>query len=655
MDKLTILAVVDAVVNEHINNGSLKGLRGQRGQKGKPGQDFDFSENEIEILSAISNAVSNNSEKFKLKFSDLTDDEKDFLKLKFENLTLKQIESLKGETGKHGRNFLFSDHKDRIFSKIESFVSGIKEDFKLRFSDLTEDEKKDLKGLDGKPGKDFSYEENKELIYNDLNNIVSDKSEKLKLKFSDLTEDEKEGLKGSKGSRGQRGKPGQNFDYEESHKSILNDLSNIVEEKTESFKLKFSDLSDEEKEDLKLKFSDLSSEETLELKGDKGARGQRGKQGFQGDQGEIGLTGKTGEKGDRGLRGSIGLQGLAGPNGLKGERGSDGEDAPIVVDIEIEQKSKEYFSFVFYFSNGKSIETDQIKIPSISMIYQSFSSGGGSGGGGLGALLIKQDGVDIGEAQKLNFVNSIVEVDGTDPTQINVTPNEACIAVEEEDAEILGCADRLNFINATVEVDDIDPKKVNIEIDNGNCVAIEDEGLTITDCAKKINFIGDNVFVVPEVSIADWPTLSDVDNMATYGGDTGTVEVHVTGDAQKLSRIFVAGENIFVNDIIRLGSDQKAFKATNNGTYEDAQAIGIAIEDGVVDSNVSVLLFGVYENGALAFSLNNPFFLGVNGVMTQNPPADVGEFVVELGQSLGTGAVFMDVKRPMEIVSWHIN
>lgn len=125
----------------------------------------------------------------------------------------------------------------------------------------------------------------------------------------------------------------------------------------------------------------------------------------------------------------------------------------------------------------------------------------------------------------------------------------------------------------------------------------------------------------------------------------------VASSAERLSKLFEAGESISTNDIIRLGASQLAFKATSDGTYEEAQAVGIALTSGLIGEDVEVLFFGVVEDNSFNFTINNPFFLGVNGAISQAPPTIVGEFVTELGQSLGSGAIFLDVSRPSEIVS----
>lgn len=535
MNKAVILAIIDAAIKEHLQNfqDNQEIVRGPRGFRGKDGLDFNFEDHEIKILNIIKKTVDDNHEKFKLKFSDLNQEEKEYLKLKFD--------------------------------------------------ELTEDQKLEITGRDGKDGKDFS--------------------------FDDLTWEQKQQLRGPRGQRGrtgvgkdgQDGRDGKDFDFEEVKDQIYSKLYEYFISEKESLKGEKGDAGE---------------------KGEKGARGQRGKQGLRGDSAyQVWLENNDGTEEDfllslkgedgKSIRGPIGPAGKDGKS-IVGPAGEDGKDAAEIIDIEIEQLSREEFIFKFLFSDGREIETSRLKLPSTGLIYQSVASGGG--GSGSSALSILDGGTAVGDATSLNFINADdVSVDGTDPNQINVTlPTGG---------------------------------------GGGNCVAIDDEGIEVTDCATRINFVGENVYVANSNVIAGWPSLDVVDNMATYG-DSGTVNViHEESDAERLTKTFVAGEDITQNDFVRLATNEEVFVATNNATYEEAQVIGIALSTETTGNAVSVLLFGVYdENNTFSFTINNPFFLGVNGAAIQNPPTSVGEFVVEIGQSLGVGAIFLDVSRPQEIV-----
>ena len=255
-------------------------LKGKKGQAGKDGKDFSIDEHEEEITSIISGVVDSKRDDLKLKFSDLTEDElfllkgkkgvagqdgKDFsfeeneekivsvldsvveskkesFKLKFDDLTEDDKQSLRGKRGQRGKQGLQGEN-----------------------------------GLDGKDGKDFSFEENEEKIVIVLDNIVEPKKEDLKLKFDDLTEDDKQSLRGKRGQRGkqgaqgERGDDGKDFCFDEHEGKILNQIRDVVVEK---------------KDDLKLTFADLSALEKRNLQGIKGKDGKDGKQGPPGKDGD---------------------------------------------------------------------------------------------------------------------------------------------------------------------------------------------------------------------------------------------------------------------------------------------------------------------------------------------------------------------------------
>lgn len=287
----------------------------------------------------------------------------------------------RGPQGESGKDFYFQEHEETIRAWAQ--------EFSLKFSDLTEEQINSLrgdKGLDGargpqgysgQDGKSFIFSENEEAIISIVNKTILDNTDKLKIKFSDLSAEEIESLKGPKGARGQRGRAGQDFNFEdhvEFFKTLRLKFSDLTTEEVDSLKLKFSQLSEEEKSSLKLTFSDLSETDKEELKGPRGARGQRGSQGEKGDTGDIGIPGLPG----------IGTVGPRGYTGNQGPKGSDGKDAPIINDILVHQ-NKDSFYFEFQFSDGTSLETQPIDIPSRRDVFVavggmgSSDSGGGSG------------------------------------------------------------------------------------------------------------------------------------------------------------------------------------------------------------------------------------------------------------------------------------
>lgn len=118
-------------------------------KQGEPGKDFNFEESRAQIQELLNAFILEIKDSLKLRFSELTDEEK-FL--------------LKGEPGKPGtpgKDFNFGEVQPFIERTVTNFLKSITDDLKLKFSDLTEEEKNSLK-----------------------------------LKYSDLTDEEKEELRG---------------------------------------------------------------------------------------------------------------------------------------------------------------------------------------------------------------------------------------------------------------------------------------------------------------------------------------------------------------------------------------------------------------------------------------------------------------------------
>ena len=107
-------------------------------------------------------------------------------------------------------------------------------------------------------------------------------------------------------------------------------------------------------------------------------------------------------------------------------------------------------------------------------------------------------------------------------------------------------------------------------------------------------------------------------------------------------------EDISALQIVRLVSSNQIAIAKNNGIEDEALAIGIALAAGLAGSFVPVQLFGRVEDPFFNFAPNAFLFLGTNGNLTTfygNP----NEYRVLLAQSLGPGAIFLNIKEPIQI------
>lgn len=501
-----ILSLIEVLLDEKISSIPIKegkrgirgraGLDGKNGKDGKDGKDFVFSESKKEIL----NLILENKESFKGPKGDRGE---------------RGPKGQKGSPGKDGldgldgKSFEWDDYKEEIFNKIN--------EYRLKFSDLTEKEKEELKGergprgfkgVSGKDGKDFIWEEHEHKIFSEI--------EKNSLTFEKLTEEQKQELRGPRGLRGQRGKSGidgkngidgKDFIWEEHQDKI----SNLVEK----FRLKFDELTDDQKK---------------EIRGERGPRGQRGRQGIQGEKGE---------KGDTGLTGAPGIKGLDGRDGKDGKDGVDGKDAPIIIDIKLEEWNN-YIYFVFLFDDGTKIETKKIERPVInqmvSQIVQSLIS--------KSSFPVSDEGVELtSNIKSINFVGDLVEatsdVDGNvtvtvlNPPSGIVVPNVTC----NEDV----------YLGAAVYMDssEVAQNAIATSIDTSNVLGIVEAKQSDTLCTVRVSGKTESVF--SGLDVANTYYLSDTTPGALQTAiptQSGHVKLRLGQAFNANSLVYIKGEAV---------------------------------------------------------------------------------------------------------------
>jgi len=110
---------------------------------------------------------------------------------------------------------------------------------------------------------------------------------------------------------------------------------------------------------------------------------------------------------------------------------------------------------------------------------------------------------------------------------------------------------------------------------------------------------------------------------------------------------YEAGETISALKIVRL-TDMNTVITANNLTCEAAHAIGITCTAATAGNAIDVLTFGKVEDPSFGFTgTNTAIFLDDNGNITDVAPIS-GQYVI-LGQSLGAGAIFLNINSPIEL------
>ena len=709
--KESLIELIEAHSNITLTSEQIESLRGI---DGKDGKSVTIEDVLPEINDAIVTRIDSIKDDLKLKFSDLTEEEKselkgvdgkdgksvkfedvytelslelsekilairDDLRLKFSDLTEEEVNSLRGQDGRDGKDgidFDFSAHEETIVQKINHKIDSVRGDLKLKFSELTDEEKAELKGprgQRGKPGEDFVFEENADKIRDILQNYVNEKLPELKLNFSDLSDDDIFLLKGKDG---RDGRDGIDFDFEENRVEIQNQICEYIDSVKDSLKLTFNDLSDEEKDSLKMKFSELTEEERSLLKGPRGQRGKPGIDGYDGKDGatwHVGTLPEESKEGDlhldpntchisqmrngswekigniRGMKGLPGLPGLNGRDGRDGARGfdgRDGRDAPVIENVKMESFNKE-FRLVFEMSDGSEHITNYIDFPAtVQNIFNSYvASRGGSGGGGGTANPTQyyEDGNLIGEFQKVNFTGngvSLVDNGDTVEVQVNYTDTNTTELKVEKDGTLITTIDDINFTGAGVTVTEVGGKAV-VNIPGGGgaaAIAIEDEGVEVTPTVQRMNFIGPYVTVRQRVPISEWDTMAEVlPNMSDFMGDGSSdiVDVYIDTPDSSVLRDVNCANDVFVGAFVYIDSSEIARNAIASA-YGTSNVIGLV--ESITGTKCNIRVSGI---SASIFTGLNPeldYFLSdsVAGTLSAAVPTTSGHIKLKLGQSFGS-------------------
>lgn len=129
---------------------------------------------------------------------------------------------------------------------------------------------------------------------------------------------------------------------------------------------------------------------------------------------------------------------------------------------------------------------------------------------------------------------------------------------------------------------------------------------------------------------------------------TGTLDYFENSGEAKLPNIgeFEAGEAISALKLVR-ASDLATVLIGEKDTYVNSKCLGVALNTVLAGETLEVQEFGKLEDAFFNFPLNEPLFLGLNGLITDTPP--VSGFSINIGHGLGTGAIFIDIREQIEL------
>lgn len=115
----------------------------------------------------------------------------------------------------------------------------------------------------------------------------------------------------------------------------------------------------------------------------------------------------------------------------------------------------------------------------------------------------------------------------------------------------------------------------------------------------------------------------------------------------KLIDEYEANETISALKAIKLIDENTCELADSELTFQDAKTVGISLTAGNAGSTIRVQTFGIIEDASFTFPLNAPLFLKTNGAIS-NTPNTTG-YNVQIGHSLGTGAIFINIREPIKL------
>ncbi len=208
-DQMRAWAKEFALTFEDLNAEQIEEIRGPRGRDGRPGNDgssFIFEENRADIESIIRSTVEGSYENLRLRFADLSADD------------IEQLRGPRGRDGNNGRDFIFDEHRE-FFNGLKLKFTDLTEEerqslllrfshlseeekasLKLRFTDLTEDDKLTIRGPRGARGQKGRGEK-------------GDKGDKGDPGLSIRGVPGVRGIRGLTGGRGNDGNDGQDAPY----------------------------------------------------------------------------------------------------------------------------------------------------------------------------------------------------------------------------------------------------------------------------------------------------------------------------------------------------------------------------------------------------------------------------------------------------------
>jgi hypothetical protein len=137
-------------------------------------------------------------------------------------------------------------------------------------------------------------------------------------------------------------------------------------------------------------------------------------------------------------------------------------------------------------------------------------------------------------------------------------------------------------------------------------------------------------------------------NVLSGGGTGGIPGTGFVDQARWLVIEKVAGETISALRLVRFSDADTVVYATNNQTYNEAKAVGIATNGAALGGTVRVLIIGIMEDSFFAFPSNTLLFLGPDGTIVSTPPSlPTAGYSVIVGEAPTNGVFSLSIREPV--------
>lgn len=110
----------------------------------------------------------------------------------------------------------------------------------------------------------------------------------------------------------------------------------------------------------------------------------------------------------------------------------------------------------------------------------------------------------------------------------------------------------------------------------------------------------------------------------------------------------IASENISALKLLKSTGLNTCGVASSNGTFEDAQVLGIATNAGSIGDEIEIVIGGLFIDPVWNFNINGDLYLDALGNITDIAPS-VG-FRIKVGKAFSGTEVFIDITEIISLI-----